>query len=306
MPRVKDIPRPGGPRPVDIGHEDPRGRVLVADSMSYFDARVRATDVLVCGSFAGARIADQLGLCWGPRALIGHACGVGKDDAGISGLEFCESLGVPMAAVETMSARVSDGRSVYDSGCIGHANAAARALGMRVGQPTAEAARLMLEAKPGTPSAVDLTDSRVHSLHQGAQGAILAVWNPLVLLADGPRPDDVLCIGLHSGKVMAEWSAAVAPKGVIGNDGGLGKDRSGVAGLEPLQADGIAAASVAAMSARIGDCLSTYEDGVISEANGIAQVLGVRRGIPARLAARLMLDGTGVVLAAGTPGGTGA
>lgn len=292
MPRVKDIARPGGPRPVHIDHEDHRGRILVADSMSYFDESVRGTDVLVCGSFAGARIADQLGLCWGPRALIAHACGVGKDDAGISGLEFCQGLGVPMAAVETMSARISDGRSVYDSGWIGHANAAALALGVRVGQPTPDAARLMLEAEPGTPSERDLTDSQVYSLHRGEKGAILAVWNPLVLLEQGPRRADVLCIGLHSGKVMAEWSTAVSPKGVIGNDGGLGKDRSGVAGLDSLQTDGIAAAAVAAMSARIGDCLSTYEDGVVSEANDIAQALGVVRGLPAREAARLMLEGT--------------
>ncbi len=290
MPRVKDVPRPGGPKPLDIGYEDHRGRVLVADSMSYFDARVQPTDVLVCGSFAGAAIADQLGLCWGPRALIAHACGVGKDDAGISGLEFCQHLGVPMAAVDTMSARISDGRSVYEAGTIGHANAAAQALGVRVGQPTKDAAQRFLDADPGRPLERELTDTRTYPLFQAEKGAILAVWNPLLLLEEGPRPHDVLCIGLHSGKVMAEWTAAVSPRGVIGNDGGLGKDRSGIAGLDALERAGIAGASVAAMSARIGDCRSTYEDGQISALNEIARSRGVREGMSAREAARLMVQ----------------
>ncbi len=291
MTRAMDIPRPGGPKPLDIGYEDDRGRILVADSMSYFDPRVRSTDVLVCGSFAGAEIADQLGLCWGPRALVAHACGVGKDEAGISGLEFCQRFGVPMAAVETMSARISDGRSVYDSGRIGHANAAAQALGVSVGQSTRDAARLMLDAPAGRPLESEHTDSQEYPLYQGEKGGIFAIWNLLLLAEKGPRSNDVFCIGLHSGKVMAEWSSVVEPKGVIANDGGFGKDRTGVAGLDMLEQDGIAAASVAAMSARIGDARSTYEDGEISAANGIARARGVRQGMSAREAAYLMLEG---------------
>lgn len=289
MRPVRDVPRPGGPKPIEIGYADNRGRVLFADSMSYFDERVTPGDVLVCGSFAGAAIAEQLGLCWGPRALIGHACGIGKDEAAISGLDFCDRLDVPMAAVETMSARISDGASVYHSGSIGHVNRAAAALGVQVGQSTADAARLLLDAAPGRRVPGGVTDTRTYVLHEGGSGSILGVWNPLLLLEEGPRPDDVLCIALHSGKVMAEWSSAVAPKGVIGNDGGMGRDRSGVAGLEMLQQQGIAAASVAAMSARIGDCRSTYEDGEISATNELARERGVRDGMSAREAARLLL-----------------
>lgn len=289
--RAKDIPRPGGPKPLDVGYEDSRGRVLLADSMSYFDDRVEGTDVLVCGSFAGAEIADQLGLCWGPRALIAHACGVGKDDAGISGLALCQRLGVPMAAVDTMSARISRGRSVYEEGRISHANEAAQALGVQPGQSTAEAAQLMLDAEPGTPLPSDITSNDIDVVHQGEQGVVYATWNVLLLLDRAPLANDVVCVAMHSGKVMAEWSAAAEPKGVIGNDGGFGKDDTGIAGLAMLEEQGIAAASVAAMTARIGDARSTYYDGEISAANGIARARGVRLGMPARQAARLMLEG---------------
>ena len=53
------------------------------------------------------------------------------------------------------------------------------------------------------------------------------------------------------------------------------------------------AAAVSAASARIGDALSTYRDGVVSAANAAALALGVRPGITAKEAARLMLQ-TGV------------
>ncbi|NMT65009.1 hypothetical protein [Marinobacter orientalis] len=290
MTRAKDIPRPGGPKPLDIGYEDSRGRILVADSMSYFDDRVESTDVLVCGSFAGSKIADQLGLCWGPRAMIAHACGVGKDDAGISGLALCEELGVPMAAVDTMSAGISRGRSVYEEGRISHVNKPAEVLGVVAGQLTSEAAQLMLDAIPGTPLKSDITPSDVDIVYRGEEGAVYAVWNVLLLLEQAPLSNDVVCIAMHSGKVMAEWSAAAAPKGVIGNDGGFGKDDTGIAGLAMLERQGIAAASVAAMSARIGDARSTYYDGEISAMNAIAQECGVRVGMIAKEAARLMIE----------------
>ena len=62
-----------------------------------------------------------------------------------------------------------------------------------------------------------------------------------------------------------------------------------IAGLPMLQDAGIPAAAVGAMSARIGDGLSTYHDGVISALNALAHTRGVREGMRARDAAALML-----------------
>jgi hypothetical protein len=45
---------------------------------------------------------------------------------------------------------------------------------------------------------------------------------------------------------------------------------------------GIAAATVSAASARIGDARSTYEDGIVSRVNARAAALGLRDGISAR------------------------
>ena len=62
------------------------------------------------------------------------------------------------------------------------------------------------------------------------------------------------------------------------NDAGIGKDGAGIAALELLQAQGLAAALVGHHSARIGEARSTLHDGVISHCNALAAALGARAG----------------------------
>jgi hypothetical protein len=52
--------------------------------------------------------------------------------------------------------------------------------------------------------------------------------------------------------------------------------------LPALEARGIAAGTVAAASARIGDARSTYEDGILSRVNPCAAALGIVPGRAAR------------------------
>jgi hypothetical protein len=59
-------------------------------------------------------------------------------------------------------------------------------------------------------------------------------------------------------------------------------DNSGIEGLGVLEQYGIAAATVSTDSARIGDALSTFNDGVISAANAIARRKGVQEGRQAK------------------------
>ncbi|MCG3102637.1 hypothetical protein MAQ58_25015, partial [Enterobacter sp. DRP3] len=61
---------------------------------------------------------------------------------------------------------------------------------------------------------------------------------------------------------------------------GIGKDSAGIGRLPLLQQRGIAALTVSAHSARIGDARSCYEDGVVSCANAQARGLGCRVGPP--------------------------
>ena len=112
------------PDPITVVHESEKGRVFTADSMTYFDERTGADDIVICGSYtAPSSFAWAMRL--GVKGIIAHAVGVGKDNAGISGLPLADEHGVPAAACETMSARIADGGSVW-AGTVGHVNETAK------------------------------------------------------------------------------------------------------------------------------------------------------------------------------------
>jgi len=261
------------------------GRVLVADSLSYFEHEARLDDVAVGASFAGAPTA-AMAMRGGVKAWIAHEAGPGKDEAGVSGLALAQRFGIPAAAIATMSARLSDGMSLI-AGKVSRANEAARSLGVRPGQSGGEAARLLLKAARGKACNLHgVIDESIHEVEITLQGRIFAVWS--FARVKGEHPRDVFCVASHGGKVMADYARGVKPRGLIANDAGRGLDDSGMDGLDAMAAT--PAATVSADSARIGDALSTYRDGVISSANAAAQALGVQAGMAARDAARLMLQ----------------
>ena len=79
---------------------------------------------------------------------------------------------------------------------------------------------------------------------------------------------------------LATDGVRATPRLVTFNDAGIGKDSAGIGRLPLLQQRGIAALTVSAHSARIGDARSCYEDGVVSCANARARELGCRIGAP--------------------------
>ncbi len=86
-----------------------------------------------------------------------------------------------------------------------------------------------------------------------------------------------------------DYIIRAAPFGFISSDGGRGKNDSGIGALAPVKEAGIAGAAVSAQTARMGDGLSTYLDGIIGAANELAVAAGVRIGMTASEAAHLLL-----------------
>src|ERR1700746_1304364 len=105
----------------------PDGRVVVADSLSYFEHEPWTNDVAVGASFAGAPTA-AICMRQGAKAWIAHEGGSGKDAARIRGLALAQLFGVPAPAIATKEARLSGGRSLL-AGHVSRANDAARLLG---------------------------------------------------------------------------------------------------------------------------------------------------------------------------------
>jgi hypothetical protein len=268
---------------IDAGAE---GRVMVADSLSFYEHEPWLNDVAVGASFAGAPTA-AMAMRQGVKAWVAHEAGPGKDEAGVSGLPFADRYGVPAAAIATMEARLGDGRTLL-TGHVSRANKSSAALGVRLGQTGDQAARLMLKAPRGQlrdfPGVFDET---VHEMAATPGGKIYACWS----FSRVPRahPNDVFCVASHGAKTMALYALPIRPKGLICNDGGRGLDDSGIEGLAEMARHGLAAVAVSSASARIGDALSTYHDGIVSAANEPARAKGVTIGMQAAEAARLML-----------------
>lgn len=236
--------------------------------------------VVVTGSHGGV-YAAYVARRDGVRAAIFNDAGVGKDEAGIGGLAWLDAAGMAAATVAAASATIGDAADMLARGVVSHANARAAALGVAPGMPCAEAAaRLAAAPMPAGPYA-PLAESR-RVLAGGARPVVLVDSAALV------TPDDagaIVVTGSHGALFGADPKNALKADAALAlfNDagGGVGTTR-----LPALEGRGIAAATVAAASARIGDARSTLEDGVVSALNAQAAALGGAVGMPARALVR--------------------
>ncbi len=271
--------------------DDPQGRIIVIDSTAYIEkGQLAPTDVVIVASYAGTNTLRSL-FSQGAKGAIADDAGIGKDEAAISGLRAAEKFGIPVAAVDTLTAEMSNGRSLAQ-GTISRVNEPARRLGVRPGQAAYEAAQLMLAAPMGKIVTLEAeAPPEVHLVDQTPNGKVYADTSSFDLYEKlGRLPRDVVCIGANAARVFGESILEIGPRGAIGNDCGIGKNRSAIAGLPMLDRSAIAAAAVAALSARIGDGMSTWRDGVISAVNATADSRGVKIGMPARKAVLVMLQ----------------
>ena len=256
---------------------------------SAYDVRPpnRGRDVVINASYSGvlpARfIAEQA-----PRGSIGMDCAIGPEGAGIAGLWYLEALGIPAAAADVLSAELGNGVHLYENGVISRLNEAARALGVREGMPVRLAALLMLEGDPTLPRASQVTNRTV--ILTGPDGGQIVCTDSIAFGLPDDTGRNVLCTAGHTGRSSVPYLLKVRPRGFICSDGGKGANDSGIAGLALVEPQGLAGATVDARSARMGDGLSTYRDGVISACNRPAADRGVEVGQPARKAALLLLN----------------
>jgi hypothetical protein len=251
---------------------DPRGRVALAASH-------------------GGRYAAYLAAKAGLKAVILSDAGVGRERAGIGGLDLLQELGMAAATIGHRSARIGDGQDSLARGIISFANTHALRCGVTLGM-TARAALERLEAAeaiaPATPPVMQEARHVVDEASTAQVRVVTLDSNALV------TPDDVghiIVTGSHGGLLGGRPETAVKQNvfAALYNDADIGIDDAGISRLPALDARGIAGATVSAWSARIGDGQSTYRDGFVSALNETARRCGGEIGISAKeLVARLV------------------
>lgn len=257
-------------------HAIANGRILIVDSATKLGPDPRGKVVLAAshgGAYCGF-LAARAEL----RGIVLHDAGIGKDGAGLGALAYLDALAIPAATVDYRSARIGDGDDLAAGGVISHVNQAAARLGCASGQPSLACARLILDAP--------LVEAEVQAQHESRflireEPGGPRVWgcdsNSLVRADD---EGDIVVTGSH-GALIARTPRWAGPQVLAAffNDAGGGPDGAGATRLPMLDGFGIAAVTVDAFSARIGDARSTYEDGVLSHLNQIAARSGAKLGM---------------------------
>lgn len=272
---------------LDLGEH----HVVAVDSAYHVDELNRGRDVVVNASYTGvlpARfIAEKA-----PAGAIGLDCAVGPQGASIAGLWYLEALDLPAATVDVSGVLLGDGVDVWAHGRISYLNQPARDLGVREGQSVEEAARAMLSGRASRPAAAAEVTNRT-TMIEHPSGRTVVCTDSIAFGLPGDRATTVLVTAGHTGRSAVPYLEKVAPHAFICSDGGMGRDRSGVAALPVLAAQGIAGAAVDARTARMGDALSSWETGIISAVNDLAARAGVTVGMPCQDAAALLVAWTG-------------
>lgn len=254
-------------------------RPLLADTITRLGPEA-AGAVLVTGSHGGvyaAYLAARAKL----RAVVFNDAGGGLEQAGIAGLAWLAGRGMAAASVDYRSARIGDAADMFARGRISHANAQARACGVEKGQACTEAAAL-LEKKASVPQLVVAPMDEARQVVPGSGCRLVLVDSAALVL-----PEDagqLVVTGSHGALFGNDPANALKVEARLAafNDAGLGPGEVGASRLPALQSRGIAAVTLAAATAKIGDARSGWVTGVISRSNALAEAMGAHEGIPLR------------------------
>lgn len=272
--------------PQDVVLERGDRRIVTMDSARYVDARNTGTDVVVPASYIGVLPARMVAV-HRPRAVLGHDACVGKHGAGIAGLWYLEALGIPAATADGMTADMGNGEDLYRSGVISHLNYPAERCGVRVGMPVREAADLLLDNDPTDVEVGNKVRREVVETHES--GRRVVVTDSIVWAYPEDENTSVLVTAGHTGRSGATFLLEAKPWGFICHDGGMSKNRSGIAGLATADEAGLPGACIDGTTAPIGDAFAGYAYGLISAHNEAAGRLGITVGMTVKEAAHRLL-----------------
>jgi hypothetical protein len=212
------------------------------------------------------------------RAVILNDAGVGRERAGIGSLEYLDRLEIAAATADSRSCRIGDGDDMRECGIVSYVNATAAALGCAPGQTVGECARRLRAAAPSAAAVTARTEARFVARDDPDLPRVIVMDS--VSLVESGDAGAIVVTASHGGLLGGDPDSALKADALaaVYCDAGFGKDRAGITRLPVLDRRAIAAATVSAESARIGDGRSVHADGVLSCVNDTAAALGVQVG----------------------------
>jgi hypothetical protein len=205
-------------------------KILTAASCSFVRDEHRS-HVVVSGSYGGRYNAFNAAK-WGVRGVIMNDAGVGKDNAGIRGLDFLDQINLAAATADAQTCHIGDGAHMLEHGVVSHVNRTAADLGCMPGQSVRDCAELMRSAiAPATAPP---------SITEGARFVMRDVpGEPRLICADSIgmlQPDDAgqIAVTASHGALSGGRPDSAVPPGIYAvffSDAGGGMDGAGIARL---------------------------------------------------------------------------
>lgn len=249
---------------------------LFLDSITDASADAMGRTV-VCGSHGGlypAALAAQAAL----RAVLFNDAGIGLDRAGVAGVMALADASMAAAAVDCQSCHIGSAQDMWDRGRISVANGLAENRGIQPGMAVVQACDRLARAPLPTGHLPPVQEARKTVTLPGTGTTVeLLDSASLVVPTDTGK---ILITGSHGALIGGDPKRALKAPGHIAvfNDAGMGADNIGTTRLPALDTQNIAAVTVSAATARIGDAASALETGVISAVNPTAAKLGAKIG----------------------------
>jgi len=263
--------------------------VLLLDSLGDLNAD-NASPILVCASHCGdnGTFARKLKICRVKAVFLNNA-GIGKNQAGISGLSHYAAEGILACAVNHYSAEIGIARDTWESGIISHTNTLAGEAEIQPGESVQEAVARIIKIidktsliqkntnsestnkKEENSNKVDLKKQTQTQL----DGVSITVTDSITFLNESNAGDIVVC-GSHGGVSAGHYAQKHHLKAVFFNDAGIGKNNAGIKSLESLSEAGILACTVDCMSAEIFNGQDILDNGIITVCNQLAKTRNIK------------------------------
>lgn len=269
--------------------------VILLDSLGDLQP-YNTSPVLVCASHCGdnGTFARKLKK-GGVKAVFLNNAGIGKHQAGISGLPYYASEGILACAVDNYSAEIGVAADTWACGIISHTNSLADEAGIRPGDSVQNAVAKILPVINQLTSIQNTTIVESSSLNKNHQklfqikiaGKTITVADSITFLTEENKGDVLVC-GSHGGVSAGHYAQKHQLKAVFFNDAGIGKNNAGIKSLESLSDTGIPACTVDCMSAEIFNGQDVLKNGIISVCNQLAISRNIRVNMTVREALKLI------------------
>ncbi|MAZ04715.1 MAG: hypothetical protein CMN56_16400 [Sneathiella sp.] len=238
--------------------------------------------VVISGSHGGiypAALASAANL----RAVLFNDAGIGFEKAGVAGVLALANVGMAAAAIDCESCLIGSAQDALNRGIISVVNSVAKSCGVEAGMAIKKAAPLLAQAPQAEHHLPHLEEARHEKILEENELPLVLVDSASLVTADDKNK--IVITGSHGCLIGGNPDRALkaAARVAVFNDAGIITSEVGVSRLPALDDRGVSAVTVSHETARIGDAISAFETGVISNVNVHARKAGAEIGMPLKI-----------------------